>query len=781
MEGLVTGLIFSDRFTLIRQLGRGGMGEIWLADDAQLAERVALKLLDPRCAESAGLVDLLRTECSRARALVHPNIVRIFDFHQTDGRYYISMQYIEGDTLASTRGAPFQQIVQQSLMVCDALAYAHRAGLIHRDVKASNVLLDRNGVCYLSDFGIAALYLETQPRGGGSLPSMSPQQLAGQPAAVTDDVYAFGALLYELLSGVPLFHPDVTADRIRTERPAALSVDATGQALPDLLAKLLLAMLDKAPERRPAGIGAVRSALEEIHADYPPSTVNPAATDDIIAPVSRRGPVESPPSSGPATPLRRIEPTGKGLAPGLVYGGLVALGVVALLVIFLLPDAVDERRAAASRQAAEDIEVRPAEPEAVVDPVGLQVQREITDEILGELLVIEDRLKALGVDAWGGESWAEAHRLAEAGDAVYRTRNYSAASTNYRQALNLMRLLEPQAAGILGDALSAGFAAIDAGEQAGAIEKFELALAIEPVNADARAGLVRAQQLDQVLELTLDAAELESAGDFTAAAAAYERALAIDPQWLPAREGLAHSRERIALIGYETRMAEGFSAMSRENFAAGRSAFNAALGIRPGDADAGQALRALEAEAQLAQVIRLQARAREAEGRENWTDAVATYEAILQLESGLVSARQNRVRAAERQALNGQLEKALGNTDRFNDDRVAARARNALNQARAVPGPGPVLEGQIAQLDEALRIAAIAAPVVFQSDNLTEVVIYKVGSLGLFLTRTVDLKPGRYVAVGSRAGYRDVRRNFNVLPKGVGNPEPIIMSCEEPI
>lgn len=780
MQGLVAGLNFSDRFTLIRQLGRGGMGEIWLADDAQLAESVALKLLDPRFSQAAGFVDLLRAECRRARALVHPNIVRVFDFHHSDDRYFISMQYVDGDTLASLRGARFQQVVQKSLMVCDALAYAHRAGLIHRDVKTSNVLLDRNGVCYLSDFGIAAATLETQPRGGGSLPSMSPQQLAGQPAAVADDVYAFGALLYELLSGVPLFHPDVTSERIRAELPASLSVDGAGQELPESLAKLLLAMLDKVPERRPAGIGAVRSVLEEIHADYP-LIASSAATDDIIAPVSRRGSLQSPKAGSEPPSLRRIEPTGKGLAPGLVYGGLAALAAVALVVIFLLPEAVEERRATAAREVAEDTVVRPAEPEEVVDPVGLKVQREITDEILGELLVIEDRLKALGVDAWGGESWTEARRLAEAGDTVYRARNYSEASTQYRQALNLMKLLEPEAAGILADALSEGLAAIDAGDQAGAIAKFELALAIEPVNADARSGLARAQQLDQVLKLTLDAAELESAGDLMAAAASYESALAIDPRWVPAREGLARSRGGIAQIGYETRMAEGFSAMAREKFAAARTAFEAALRIRPGDADAGQALRALEAEAQLAQVISLQARAREAEGRENWSGAVATYDAILKLEPGLISAQQNRARAVERQALSEQLENVLGKTDQFNDDRVAGRARTVLNQARAVQNPGPVHERQIVQLDEALRIAAEPASVVFQSDNLTEVVIYKVGSLGLFLTRTVDLKPGRYVAVGSRAGYRDVRRNFNVRPKGVGNPEPIILSCEEPI
>ncbi|MFQ5635155.1 MAG: serine/threonine-protein kinase, partial [Gammaproteobacteria bacterium] len=316
------------------------MGEVWLADDAELADRVALKLLDPRLSESAACVDLLRRECSRARSLVHPNIVRVFDFHAAGDRYFVSMQYIDGGTLLDSRGAAFQLIVHQALMVCDALDYAHRAGLIHRDVKPSNVLVDRNGVCYLTDFGIATAVLPYHlgsdvPPGGGTLPSMSPQQLAAEPPAVADDVYSLGALLHELLSGAPLFHPDVTPERVRAEMPAPLLTDQTGQALPDALVKLVPATLSKSPASRPAGIAAVRSVLEEVRADFPQTP----GTGDVIRPVGRRGPV---PAAVDRPPRRRAETTGTGLSPAMVYGGLVALLVIALAVIFMLPRAVDE-------------------------------------------------------------------------------------------------------------------------------------------------------------------------------------------------------------------------------------------------------------------------------------------------------------------------------------------------------------------------------------------------------------------------------------------------------
>jgi len=791
MQGLSAGLTFSDRFTLVRRLGGGGMGEVWLAEDSELAEPVALKLLDPALSASTGFVDLLRQECSRARSLVHPNIVRVFDFHAADERFFVSMQYVGGNTLIASRGAAFQTIVHQVLMVCDALAYAHRAGVIHRDVKASNVLVDPNGVCYLTDFGLATVISPDggadggAPQGGGTLPSMSPQQLAGQPAAVADDVYSLGALLYELLSGAPLFHPDVTPEKIRAAKPAALAADQTGQPMPESLSKLVLAMLAKSPEQRPAGIGAVRSVLEDVNADFPPASLvgqdADADASDVIRPISRRTATPAVAGTDTGAPARRrVEDKGRTLPPALVYGSLAALLAVALVVIFLLPTAVEERREAARETAAEEPLETPAETRAAEpNPVALSVKREIADEILGELLVAEDRLRAIGVDVWGAADWAEAERLTAAGDEAYQSRAYAEAVNQYRQALNVMKILEPRAPEILATALTEGVAALEAGDRARAEQQFELALAIDPVNQVAKTGLDRALRLDEILELMRRAAEVEGSGDLAAAAELYEQALAVDPEWSAAREGLRRSRAGVAQLGYETRMAAGFGALSREEFDRARREFEAALAIRPGDADAAAALRQVDTEIRLAEVIRLQARARIAEAGEDWAQAVRHYEAILGIDPAVTSAQQNLERARVRQQLSERLDTTIAKSDQFNDERVARAAHGLLQQARAVSSPGRVLEGQVARLDELLRIAAIPVPVVFRSDNLTEVVIYKVGSLGTFQSRTLDLKPGRYVAVGSRAGFRDVRRSFEVLPQGTG--EPIELSCEEPI
>jgi serine/threonine protein kinase/tetratricopeptide (TPR) repeat protein len=792
MQGLVAGLTLAERFTLIRQLGTGGMGEIWLADDQQLHEQVALKLLNSPEHQSDTFVDLLRQECSKARGLVHPNIVRIYDFHSSaigsDALFFISMQYVDGETLVASRAAAFQLITAQVLMVCDALEYAHRAGIIHRDIKASNVLCDRNGVCYLTDFGIATALADDHRladlRGGGSLPAMSPQQVAGLQATVADDIYSLGALLYELLSGEPLFHPDVTKDRIRTETPAVLSLDGTQQTIPQPLVLLVQAMLDKSPERRPAGVGAVRAVLEELRADYPvkqrpPPSAESTDGDDLIRPVARRARIDSKPTEkSRSVASRRPQSDAKKHSARWVYGGFGALLLIALGVIFFLPSIVQERGPVVvvpAERAPAEMPSGPAGP----DPGESLAQREIADEVLGDLLVIDDRLRAAGVDLWGGTDWSDVRALTELGDESYRARDYAGALDSYRQALTDMELIELRIPEMLATYLRQGAAAFEAGKQEAAISNFEIAIAIDGDNTEARKGLRRAMRLDRVLVLMSQAIELEQSGQPEQARSLYKEALTLDPAWQEAQEGFARTGNLLARTAYETQMAAGYSALAAEDFVRARTGFRAALNTRPGDADASTALRQVDAEERLRKIIDIQKQAMAAEQDENWTLAASEYEAILNVDSTVASAQQNLLRSRGRIELHEQLENEISHADRFNDDQVAQAASRLLERARSAGQPGPVLLSQIARLTVLLRVAAIPIPVEFRSDELTEVVIYKVGRLGAFLTKTLELKPGSYVAVGSRQGYRDVRRDFLIAADG--SKQSIVLICEEPI
>lgn len=762
-------MLLAGRYRLVRPLGRGAASEIWLADDASSSRRPALKFVRGDAYGERARA-LLQAEAAKAARLVHPNIVRLYGIHADGDRLFIAMQAIEGGNIGRLRGAGYRQILRALLPVADALEYAHRNGIVHRDLKADNVLTDGAGGCWLSDFGVAAALQATGPaaglRGGGTPSAMSPQQLAGEPAAASDDIYAFGALLYDLLTGMPLFGSDPAPERIRSEAPVPPTTDLTGAALPEQLVRLIEALLQKLPARRPAGMGAVRAVIEDILAD------DDSAAGGIIAPVARGHTGRAAAGATVAPPAQRRR---GGLPAWSVYAGLAALCLAALLVIFYLPAVVRERGPPLRPQPAED----PAPAVTAADGAAADVQRQLFEETLGEFLREDDELREAGAGKWGGADWAELRRLAEAGDRAARVRDFAAGLVEYRQALNLARSMRGRIPRVLADALRQGDAALDAANQAEAIRHFDMALAVDPGNATARRGRERAASLDRVLDLVGQAAAAEAAGQGSEALRLYREALALDSAWTPAAAAVRRLEQAASRDAYQLQMARGYAAMARGDLAAARDAFEAAARQRPGDADAKAALAQLESEQRLGRVAALQAEARAHEAGERWSEAVKSYEAALAIDPNLVSVQQGVARSRDRLDLDTRLRKELGNADRFNDDAVLASARALLERARRVANPGPALLRQAAELDRLLQAAVRPVRVTFESDNLTEVVIYKVGRLGAFSTTTLELRPGAYVAVGSRQGYRDVRRAFRVPADGAA--VPVVVRCEEPI
>lgn len=203
MRVLKEGTQLADRYSLIRRLGAGGMAEIWLASDRLADTRVALKFLCAELAADPAYRDLLHKEWRLSSRLMHANIVRVFEFHDDpDGAYY-SLQYTGDASLGVLCGKNPEDALRPVGLIADALRYAHAKGVIHRDIKAANILLDGRGVPYLIDFGVATEPGNDNPATGGSAVASSPQQQAGKAAAVEDDIYGLGVLMVELLSGAP--------------------------------------------------------------------------------------------------------------------------------------------------------------------------------------------------------------------------------------------------------------------------------------------------------------------------------------------------------------------------------------------------------------------------------------------------------------------------------------------------------------------------------------------------------------------------------------------------
>src|SRR5439155_11178661 len=224
------------RYSLIKILGRGGMGIVWLARDEELEREVALKFLPDPVIHDRGLLNDLKRETRRSLELTHKNIVRIYDFVNDARSACISMEYVDGDTLSNLRAEKEQKVFEPNELsgwtsqLCDALDYAHNhAQIIHRDLKPANLMVNQRGDLKVSDFGIARSVGDSTSvitmTGGrsGTLSYMSPQQLEGERGTHLDDIYSVGASVYELLTSKPPFYVGDINRQIREKIPPSIT------------------------------------------------------------------------------------------------------------------------------------------------------------------------------------------------------------------------------------------------------------------------------------------------------------------------------------------------------------------------------------------------------------------------------------------------------------------------------------------------------------------------------------------------------------------------------
>ena len=248
--------LLAGRYQVVRQLGTGGMGSVWLAEDRQLDNKLfAVKMLPSVLVSNKRAYRQLKDEAILAMKLVHPNIVQIRAFEENNGNPFLVMDYIEGQTLddylAEKGKLSEDETIRLLKPIADALDYAHGEGVVHRDVKPANIMIRKDGHPFILDFGIAREIQETMTRVTGKLSSgtllyMSPEQLRGQPPKAAQDVYSFAAMAYECLKGEPPFPHGQIEYQILNEQPERL----TGNAA--ILAAGVMAGLAKKPEDRPA-------------------------------------------------------------------------------------------------------------------------------------------------------------------------------------------------------------------------------------------------------------------------------------------------------------------------------------------------------------------------------------------------------------------------------------------------------------------------------------------------------------------------------------------------
>ena len=795
MVELTKGTRLAERYTLERPLGRGGEAITWLAKDRMTSAAVALKIVP------AARAGRLREEWQANLRLMHAHIVRVFEFHEDQGCAFYSMQFVDGADLGALAGHALDDVLPPIGLLADALRYAHGKGIVHRDVKAANVLLDHNGVPYLTDFGVAA------PAGsvaeGGSPVAASPQVRRGEAAGPADDVYALGVLVHELIAGAPPGGQPLTA--------------VNGEVIPPDVTELVEAMLDPDAARRPDA-GEVITALTA--AGFRPG---PARSQVRVRPVIEDQEIERVrairrPGAGEAGRGEPEAVASGGLNPRVVTTGLVVLVGLLLGVVFLLPDAVDRgageagtNRPAESRVGEEDPVAADAPPED--SPLGgNRVTREIVPEnqtlgeeviefnendadytglddagkvryrvesILGELLSNFETLERRGVQRWAAAQYKQAQDFYKAGDEAYLRKEWSAAEINYLDALTVLEPLFEQVEPEFNKALAGAKAAFEEGDRAEALRLYELAVAITPNHPEARAGLERTRNLDAVLSLVDRGLEYEEELELDAAEASFEKAVELDPNWAPAVDGLERVRATRTKIQFDTRMSEGLDALAAGDYLAARAAFRMAQQLIPGSPEPADGLMQVDQGLRLQDIAALEQEARALEQSEHWDAAATTYEDILEIDPNLAFAIDGLAEARRMNALHEQIDGYLTDPDRLSQPSVMEEATALVIRVTTMNDIGPRLAEQRDELSRLLRRAATPVTVELVSDNQTAVSIYKVGKLGQFDHREVELRPGTYVAVGARPGYRDVRLEFRVAPEI--DMQPVVVRCEEPI
>jgi len=268
------------RYTLIKTLGRGGMGVVWLARDEELEREVALKFLPELIVHDRAVLSDLKRETRRSLELTHKNIVRIHDFVYDGQSGCISMEYVDGDTLSNLRADKprkvfeIPELTDWTSELCDALDYAHNhARIIHRDLKPANLMVNQRGDLKVTDFGIARSLSDSMSKvtvqhgKSGTLVYMSPQQLDGERGNHLDDIYSFGACVYELLTGRPPFSSGNVDRQIREKIPPSMAqrrkeLEIEGDRIDESWERVVASCLAKDPARRPQAIAHIADHLE---------------------------------------------------------------------------------------------------------------------------------------------------------------------------------------------------------------------------------------------------------------------------------------------------------------------------------------------------------------------------------------------------------------------------------------------------------------------------------------------------------------------------------------
>ena len=277
-EELTRGTTFADRYEIIEELGKGGMGRVYRVEDTKLKQEVALKLIKPEIASDKKTIERFRNELKTARMIAHKNVCRMFDLGEATGAHFITMEYIRGEDLKSMIRMSGQlgmgTAISIAKQVCEGLIEAHRLGVVHRDLKPQNIMIDKEGNSRIMDFGIARSLRAKGITGSGVMIGtpdyMSPEQVDGKEADQRADIYSLGVILYEMVTGRVPFEGDTPFSiGVKQKSEVPQPPKEINEQIPDSLNHVILKCMEKDKEKRFQSVGELQSELMNLEKGIP--------------------------------------------------------------------------------------------------------------------------------------------------------------------------------------------------------------------------------------------------------------------------------------------------------------------------------------------------------------------------------------------------------------------------------------------------------------------------------------------------------------------------------
>ncbi len=405
------------------------------------------------------------------------------------------------------------------------------------------------------------------------------------------------------------------------------------------------------------------------------------------------------------------------------------------------------------------------EPQPTMNPAKQALEKQTADKAMEAFLKLKKVIREKGVAEWGGKEYEEMTTLGREADDRFMDQKFLAAAEKYAQAGRKAAELADTTQAVFQRLLEEGRKALEEGDSNIAQKKFRTALMIEPFSDPAQRNLERAEKLDAVNLLVESGKTHEKNGRFAFAHTDYQEALKLDPESKEAQKALNRVKERIVGQQFQKLMSDGLTAYHDGRYQSARTQLLRAKSFRPDSREVQNALLQVDEAIRLAKIEKLRHKALTAEQTEDWDKALGSYLEVLKIDPNISFAVQGKERALEQIRVDKRIRFFLQKPDAMESNPQLQNAILVIEEAQSLQPMGPQLSQRLDELKALVDAARTPIKVMIESDNLTEVAVYKVGKLGRFTTRELSLRPGSYTVVGSRDGYKDVRQKIIVKPR----------------